>query len=88
MSTGHPCLSVQILLARIQKAHQGGGLIEFMVGEAGFEPATNRLCVPLQLSLPLSSLRSGLSLHPRGMPAVQSLHLVARATLARDYLVC
>lgn len=35
-----------------------------VVGMAGFEPATNRLCTPLQLSLPLSSLWSGLSLHP------------------------
>jgi len=56
-----------------------------MVGPAGFEPATNRLCVPLQLSLPLSGLRSGLSLHPRGMPAVQSLHLSWHGQdLARD----
>lgn len=35
-----------------------------MVGRAGFEPAANRLCLPLQLSLPFSSLWSGLSLHP------------------------
>ncbi len=35
-----------------------------LVGVPGLEPGTNRLCLPLQLSLPLSSLRSGLSLHP------------------------
>ena len=61
-----------------------------MVGRAGFEPATNRLCAPLQLSLPLSSLWSGLSLHPPRMPAVQSLHLSPDMTsgdLARDYHV-
>jgi hypothetical protein len=46
-----------------------------LVGMAGLGPATNRLCAPQKLSLPLSSLRFGLSLHPRGMPAVQSLHL-------------
>lgn len=46
-----------------------------MVGVDGLEPSTNQLCVPLQLSLPLSGLRSGLSLHPRGTPAIQSLHL-------------
>ena len=34
------------------------------MGPAGFEPATNRLCIPLQLSLPLSGLWAGLSLHP------------------------
>ncbi len=34
------------------------------MGPAGFEPATNRLCIPLQLSPPLSGLWSGLSLHP------------------------
>ncbi len=60
-----------------------------MVGPAGLEPATNRLCIPLQLSLPLSGLWSGLSLHPRGMPAVQSLHLFPECftsgNLARDY---
>ena len=35
-----------------------------MVGSAGIEPATNRLCLPLRLLPPLSSLWSGLSLHP------------------------
>jgi len=35
------------------------------MGPAGFEPATERLCIPLQLSLPLSGLWAGLSLHPR-----------------------
>ena len=34
------------------------------MGPAGLEPATYRLCVPLQFSLPLSGLWSGLSLHP------------------------
>jgi hypothetical protein len=34
------------------------------VGPAGFEPATKRLCIPPQLSLPLSGLWAGLSLHP------------------------
>lgn len=36
-----------------------------MVGPPGFEPRTNRLCIPLRLSPPLSSLWAGLSLHPR-----------------------
>lgn len=48
------------------------------MGPAGFEPATSRLCVPLQLSLPHVSLWAGLSLHPSGMPAVKSLHLPLR----------
>jgi len=38
----------------------------FLVAGAGFEPTTFGLCLPLQLSLPgLTSLWSGLSLHPR-----------------------
>lgn len=37
---------------------------QILVGREGIEPSTNRLCVPLQLSLPLSSLWSGLSLYP------------------------
>ena len=45
------------------------------MGPAGFEPATKRLCIPPQLSLPLSGLWAGLSLRPEGAPAVQSLHL-------------
>ncbi len=36
-----------------------------LVGLVGFEPTANRLCIPLQLLLPLSSLWAGLSLHPR-----------------------
>jgi len=36
------------------------------MGPRGFEPRTDRLCIPLQLSLPLSSLWAGLSLHPVG----------------------
>jgi len=54
------------------------------MGPAGFEPATNRLCIPLRLSSPLSGLWAGLSLHlgrrPR-VPAVQSLHLPASGGL-------
>ena len=48
------------------------------MGPAGFEPATNRLCIPLRLSPPLLGLWAGLSLHPDQMsrvPAIQSLHL-------------
>lgn len=61
-----------------------------MVGVPGLEPGTNRLCVPLQFSLPFSCLWSGLSLYPRfctWIPAIQSLHLIAhlQAILARDY---
>jgi len=37
-----------------------------LVGPVGFEPTTNQLCLPLQLSLPLSNLWSGLSLYPEG----------------------
>src|SRR5581483_5461316 len=45
------------------------------MGPVGFEPTTNQLCFPLQLSLSLSSLWAGLSLYPEGVPAVESLHL-------------
>jgi len=45
------------------------------MGPLGFEPRTDRLCIPLQLSLPLWGLWAGLSLHPSRVPAVQSLHL-------------
>ncbi len=40
------------------------------VGPEGIEPSTKRLCIPLQLSLPLSGLWAGLSLRPIGAPAV------------------
>jgi hypothetical protein len=40
------------------------------MGPAGFEPATKRLCIPLQLSLPLVGLWAGLSLRPGRAPAV------------------
>ena len=37
-----------------------------LVAGVGFEPTTSGLCIPLQFSLPgLTSLWSGLSLHPR-----------------------
>src|SRR5579871_532976 len=58
------------------------------MGPVGFEPTTNQLCSPLPLSRPLSGLWAGLSLYPRGVPAVESLHLrfpVKR--LARDYRI-
>jgi len=46
------------------------------VGPPGFEPRTNRLCIPLQLSLPLSGSWAGPSLYPAArVPAVWSLHL-------------
>ena len=35
-----------------------------LLGPTGFEPVTNRLCVPLRLSPPLTGSWSGLSLHP------------------------
>ena len=67
-----------------------------LVAGEGFEPSTFGLCIPLQLSLPgVSSLWSGLSLHPRTgfaavrMPAIKSLHLLTNragfVSLARDY---
>ncbi len=46
------------------------------LGPAGFEPATRRLCVPLQLSLPPSEFVGWtFSSSQYGMPAVKSLHL-------------
>jgi len=59
----------------------------YVVGSAGIEPATYRLCFPIRLSPPLSSLWLGLSLYPFGVPAVQSLHLSSEKSedLARDY---
>jgi hypothetical protein len=54
------------------------------MGPAGFEPATNRLCIPLRFSPPLSGLWAGLSLHPDirpRVPAIQSLHLPASCEL-------
>ncbi|SRR5581483_4117013 len=54
------------------------------VGLAGFEPATRRLCFPPQLSLPLSGLWSGLSLHPirnGGLPSSLYTFPLTRAWL-------
>jgi hypothetical protein len=58
------------------------------MGPVGFEPTTKRLCIPPQLSLPLSGLWAGLSLHPgvllpRGLPS--SLYTFPVLGLARDY---
>ncbi len=39
------------------------------IGPAGFEPATKGLCLPLQFSLPLSSLWSGPYLHFTCLPS-------------------
>ena len=58
------------------------------MGPVGFEPTTNRLCVPLQLSLPLSGLWSGLSLHPSEEGACRLVSTPSSGTaggLARDY---
>jgi hypothetical protein len=55
-----------------------------LVGLAGFEPATRRLCFPPQLSLPLSGSWSGLSLHPilnGGLPSSLYTFPLARAWL-------
>jgi len=59
-----------------------------MVGVEGIEPSTKRLCVPLQLSLHLSVLWSGLSLHRTII--VGACHTVSTPfpfawDLARDY---
>ena len=48
---------------------------DVLIGPEGFEPPTNQLCIPLRLSPPLSGSWAGLSLHPRGMSAIESLHL-------------
>ena len=58
-----------------------------MVGMVGFEPTTNQLCAPLQLSLLLSNLWSGLSLHPSGdgcLPFSLYTFPLVKADLARD----
>ncbi len=56
-----------------------------LVGPPRVELGTNGLCVPLQLSLPVSSLWSGLSLvfttYPYSLYTFQALLL----DLARDY---
>lgn len=44
--------------------------VAFMVAGGGFEPPTFGLCDLTHLSM-----RVGLYLHPRGMPAIQSLRL-------------
>ena len=56
-----------------------------LVGLPGVEPGTNGLCVPLQLSLPLSGSWSGLSLAFTARP--YSLYTVLEVSqgLARDY---
>ena len=53
------------------------------VGPAGFEPATKRLCIPLQLSLSLSGLRAGTTPSP-GLwaPATRLVHLPQEETEA------
>lgn len=58
-----------------------------MVGVPGLEPGTNRLCVPLQFSLPLSCLWSGLSLYPIVLDTCHTVSTPFRqlADLARDY---
>src|SRR2546421_2234032 len=57
-----------------------------MMGPGGFEPPTNQLCVPLQLSLPLSSLWSGLSHYPDGyLPSSLYTFTPILGRLARDY---
>ena len=53
----------------------------FVMGPEGLEPPTNQLCFPLRLSPSLSSAWAGLSLHPRGVPAVESLHLRESQTI-------
>jgi hypothetical protein len=55
-----------------------------MVGLPGVEPGTNGLCVPLQFSLPLSGLWSGLSLTFRLARTVSTPSLITQG-LARDY---
>lgn len=60
------------------------GLALKMVGLPGVEPGTNGLCVPLQFSLPLSGLWSGLSLTFRLARTVSTPSLISQG-LARDY---
>lgn len=55
-----------------------------VVGLPGVEPGTNGLCLPLQLSLPLSGLWSGLSLTFRFARTVSTPSLISQG-LARDY---
>lgn len=45
------------------------------MGPAGFEPATDRLCIPLQLSLPDEVCGLDCPFTPKWGPASQSLHL-------------
>ena len=54
------------------------------MGRDGFEPSTYRLCLPLQFSLPLSGLWSGLYLHPFGC-SPSSLYTFILRCLARYY---
>lgn len=56
-----------------------------MVGLPGVEPGTNGLCVPLQLSLPLSGSWSGLSLAFTARPYSLYTFLEVSQGLARDY---
>ena len=57
------------------------------MGPPGFEPGTDRLCIPLQLSLPLSGLWAGLSLRPRPKRwgACRLVSTPSLMGLARDY---
>jgi len=57
------------------------------MGPVGFEPTTNQLCTPPQLSLPLSGLWAGLSLHPLAgcLPSSLYTFTAIRRRLARDY---
>ena len=56
-----------------------------LVGLPGVEPGTNGLCVPLQLSLPLSGSWSGLSLAFTARPYSLYTFLEVSQGLARDY---
>ena len=56
-----------------------------MVGPPGLEPGTKGLCLPLQLSLPVSSLWSGLSLVFTTYPYSLYTFPLSLAGLARDY---
>lgn len=82
---GHSVTMTTLTLLGIGLGHKGPRL----VGPVGLDPATKALCLPLQVSLLLSNLWAGLSLHESKLVlAVKSLHVPTTVGFARDYRMC